>query len=69
MLDAPLGEIEVIIDDREVDNREEKVPLDENCPDLSGRYKISVDFAPDGAEHTIACRIKFYRPGSEDFVL
>lgn len=68
MLNTPLGEIEISIDGVAVDYKEHVVPLDRTCPDLSGRYSISVDFEPDGAKHYIACQIKMHIPSAADSI-
>lgn len=68
MLNTPLGEIEIYIDGIAVAYKEHPLSFDRTCPDLSGRYKIVIDFVPDGAQHCIACLIKPHIPSDRDCV-
>ncbi|MBD5527116.1 MAG: hypothetical protein HDR02_01715 [Lachnospiraceae bacterium] len=68
MLNTPLGEIEIYIDGRAVAYEEYPLSYDETCPDLSGRYRINIDFVPDGASHSIACLIKGHISNDSDCV-
>ena len=53
---TPLGKIVVTIDDNAVEYEAKKLDnLEVLCPDLLGRYQITVRFVPDGREHWIAC--------------
>lgn len=67
MLQTPLGEIIVFIDNEPVQYEAETEPVDRSCcPDLNGRYSITVDFVPDGKSHTVSCRIKGHFPNEKD---
>lgn len=68
MLHTPLGDIELRIDGLKAAYKEQAAALDRTCPDLSGRYRIAVDFRPDGEKHCIACRIVGHKPGTEDSI-
>lgn len=43
MLTTPLGDIDI---------------SDMSCPDINGRYAITIDFIPNRKIHTISCKIK-----------
>ena len=66
MLQTPLGEIIVSIDNKPVHYEFSTGSLDKSCPDLNGRYSIAVEFEPDGKPHTISCRIKGHHPNKTD---
>lgn len=66
MLQTPLGEIIVSIDNKPVQYEAKIEPPDKACPDLNGRYSITVEFAPDRQEHTVSCRIKGHVPDERD---
>lgn len=68
MLNTPLGEIGIYIDGRAVAYEEYPLSYDETCPDLSGRYRITIDFVPDGVPHSIACLIKGHISNGSDCV-
>lgn len=53
---TPFGEIKILIDGKETSYiAEECRKLNTLCPHVLGRYQITVQFTPDGKEHTIAC--------------
>ena len=55
-LKTPFGEIEILIDGKATSyTAEEGRKLDVLCPHVLGRYQITVQFIPDGKDHTIAC--------------
>ncbi|MBQ6653975.1 MAG: hypothetical protein IJM79_00395 [Erysipelotrichaceae bacterium] len=55
-LSTPFGEIKILIDGKPVMfHAQEGRKIEVTCPDLLGRYHITVRFLPDGKEHTIAC--------------
>lgn len=68
MLNTPMGEIEICIDGIAVAYKEHPLSFDRTCPDLSGRYKIVIDFVPDGAQHCITCLIKPHIPSDRDCI-
>lgn len=68
MLHTPLGDIEICIDGVKAAYKEQEIAPDRTCPDLGGRYSITVDFKPDGARHCIACRIAGHKPDAKDSV-
>lgn len=66
MLQTPLGEIIVSIDNKPVQYEFTAEPLNKSCPDLNGRYSITVKFEPDGRQHTVSCRIIDHVPDERD---
>lgn len=67
MLTAPLGDIEIYVDDNKVEYMEKNIRVsDKLCPDVSGRYAIKIDFIPDGKIHTISCKIKGHVSSEKD---
>ena len=53
---TPLGTVFLLIDEEPVDfSMTELGPMDNLCPKLEGRFKLEVDFIPDGKEHLISC--------------
>lgn len=58
MLVTPLGEIEILIDDKAVLYHAIECKRDKTCADLTGRYAITVELLPDGKDHEIQCHIK-----------
>lgn len=66
MLQTPLGEIIVTIDNKQIQYEPEIEPQNKSYPDLNGRYSITVNFEPDGKQHTISCRIKGHHPNKKD---
>ena len=51
---TPLGTVFLLIDGEPVDFfATELNPMDNLCPDLEGRFKLEVDFIPDGKENLI----------------
>ncbi|MBR5948325.1 MAG: hypothetical protein IKZ82_06710 [Clostridia bacterium] len=55
-LKTPFGEIQILIDGETTPYFvQEGRPLDVLCPHVLGRYQITVQFVPDGKEHSIAC--------------
>ena len=60
---TPFGEIDIQIDGKSVPYTAVKGELIEKvCPDLLGRYQISVRFRPDGKEHEISCTFHTQEP-------
>ena len=53
---TPFGEIDILIDGRKVPYvaREGK-RIECLCPDVSGRFQITIEYVPDGKKHSIAC--------------
>jgi len=68
MLSTPLGNIRIMIDGEIVDYTAQPVALDKTCKDIHGRYKIVVNFIPDGHKHQIMCLIDEYQKTNDDFV-
>lgn len=66
MLETPLGDMEVLIDNVSTVCEAVKINLDKTCPNLTGRYCIKIKFIPDGAPHEIACCIKGHVPTDRD---
>lgn len=57
-IETPLGKIDILIDGIPVESKISRLnPLAALCPDIEGRYKIEVEFIPDGKEHIITCRL------------
>ena len=57
-LETPFGKVKIFIDDIEIlYSAVKKQPNERFCPDIVGRYRIDVDFTPDGKEHEIKCII------------
>ena len=55
---TPFGEAMLLLDGKETDYRFHAVPRDpRTCPDLFGRYALTVDFPPDGKPHTLICTL------------
>ncbi len=55
-LTTPFGQISILIDGRSVPyTAQECASVSDLCPDLLGRYRIAVDFPPDGKAHSISC--------------
>lgn len=67
MLKTPLGTIQIFIDDKPIEYEYKAVDVDEWCPDLDGRYSITINFKPDGNKHLIACLIDSYKGTADDF--
>lgn len=65
-LSTPLGTIYIEIDSREIAYEYKRIELDRTCPDVDGRYLITLNYQPDGNSHIIACRIRGYQPSAED---
>ena len=68
MLKTPLGGLKIQMDGKDIPYTCEKVDRDRSCPELDGRWALSVECKPDGAEHTISCRIEGYVPSAQDMV-
>ena len=68
MLMTPLGSIQISIDGEPIEYKERLVSNDRTCPNLNGRYAISVHFKPNGKEHFITCRIQSYVATDRDYV-
>lgn len=67
VLNTPLGDIEVYIDDDLIEYSVQKLcGMERICPDITGRFCIEIDYKPDGKQHTISCRIKDYIPSKAD---
>lgn len=60
MLSTPLGDIIILIDNKAISYNAIPVNRDKTCMDIHGRYKIVIDFIPDGQEHQIKCLIDGY---------
>jgi len=55
---TPLGEIHIVIDGVDgLYDYEQLAPLDVLCQDVNGRFKVIVEFVPDGKEHKIECKV------------
>lgn len=55
-LNTPFGYVTIMIDGWEIEYYYEQLAVDERlCPEVVGRYKILVEFEPDGDEHSIEC--------------
>lgn len=53
---TPLGKIHIAIDGKDLLYNFEKLePMEKLCAAVNGRYKITVNFVPDGKEHKIEC--------------
>ena len=53
---TPLGRIQVLLDGDPIPCSIIRLdPLENLCPDIAARYKIEVDYTPDGKEHLISC--------------
>ena len=53
---TPLGKIQVLFDGAPISYSITQLEVLENlCPDVAARYKIEVDYIPDGKEHFISC--------------
>lgn len=53
---TPLGKIHISIDGKDLLYNFEKLePVKELCATVNGRFKITVNFVPDGKEHKIEC--------------
>ena len=63
---TPLGEIDILIDGREIEYDFQIVDVDSSCKDVEGRYAIQVSFVPDGREHIISCKIRDYKTSEMD---
>lgn len=58
-LETPFGKVKILIDGVEITYSATKIqPNERYCPDVAGRYHISVDLTPDGKEHEIKCLIE-----------
>lgn len=59
MLTTPLGDIEIYINDKKIEYIEKNIDIsDKSCPDINGRYVITIDFIPNRKIYTISCKIK-----------
>lgn len=53
---TPFGKLVMLIDGQEIEYSFKPVANDAIlCPDVIDRYKIDIEFIPDGKEHTIPC--------------
>ncbi len=53
---TPFGEIDILVDgQRKPYTVQEGSKNNHLCPDVLGRFQITVQFIPDGQEHSIAC--------------
>ena len=66
MIRTALGDLDIQIDGKSINYEETSLPLDGAFYKLTGRYKITISFQPDGEFHTIACKIVDYKPSSLD---
>lgn len=66
MLKTPLGEIQIFIDSNAVDYNFQKLNNSTECQNIDGRYKIEVNYTPDGNQHKIICCIKDYNSSYMD---
>ena len=66
MINTPLGDLIVSIDDTEIEYTAIAVPLDHRCDKLNGRYYICLELENDGKPHTITCCISGYTPSEKD---
>ena len=52
---TPLGKIQVLLDDEPITCSITQLDsLESLCPDIVARYKIGIDYIPDGKEHLIS---------------
>lgn len=58
MLETPIGYIEVCVDGRPIHYVAECLSNLDIFSELNGRYKIKIEFIPDGNKHTISCYLK-----------
>lgn len=70
---TPLGTIQVLLDGSPIPcSTTQLEPIKNSCPDIAARYKIEVDFTPDGKKHLISCclypsqSVKGYSESGED---
>lgn len=68
MLETPIGYIEICIDGSAIHYVAQRVHFDKTYRELSGRYKIEIEFIPDGNNHTISCCLKNYRKSEDDYI-
>ncbi len=54
---TPVGDIEIRIDGKAAEFSGQSIKKEKTCPDVLGRYALTVDFKPDGEHHTISCHI------------
>lgn len=68
MLETPLGYIEICIDGNATHYVAQCMDCDKICRELNGRYKIEIEFIPDGKNHTISCCLKNHIKSEEDYI-
>lgn len=66
LLVTPLGNIEVLIDNKPISYDAIECKCDRTCMGLDGRYYIKVELIPDGQSHEIQCCIKNHIVSSRD---
>ena len=55
-LNTPFGYVTIMVDGQEIEYCAEQLKANEILfPNIVGRYKISVEFEPDGKEHVLVC--------------
>lgn len=53
---TPFGRVQVNIDGEEIEySANEGKKIENLCPEITGRYQITIYFEPDGNEHEISC--------------
>ncbi len=52
---TPFGKVQILIDGEEIDYEFDKLAILENCTNVKGRYRIRLNFVPDGKAHRISC--------------
>lgn len=55
MLQTPFGAVEILLGGKPLAYTAEQVPCDKSCPDLPGRFSITVKLSPDSLPHTLSC--------------
>lgn len=66
-LQTPLGVVTVEADGKTIPFALTKLaPVDYICPDVTGRYRIDVDFIPDGRKHYLSCVLHPNQPILDD---
>ena len=66
MIRTALGNLEILIDGKSINYQETSLPINGAFSKLTGRYKITISFQPDGEYHTITCKIADYTPSPLD---
>lgn len=68
ILSTPLGNIIILVDDTQLNYDAISVKRNITCKDVCGRYKIIIDFTPDGQEHQIMCIVDGYEKTDDDYI-